>query len=188
MNDLQDKDNFSEKSALNCKLSWFLCVKGLRFSGVNDTDYRVYLLGNPVSLSLVFFIHAFTTLVWSTLIHWWLNAGFQVVWWMNLASLGLYLIMVAVASIALHRGFSLSQKRIGMIVDGGIMVAVALRRWFKHQMIVLYSALFQSILMCLREKEDCCSSVGCCTMHLSSLWAVCSTTTTTSLQCSSTAC
>lgn len=25
-------------------------IKGLRFSGVNETEYRVYLLGNPVSL------------------------------------------------------------------------------------------------------------------------------------------
>ncbi len=41
------------------------------------------------------------------------------VWWINLASLGLYLIMVAVASIAIQRGFSLGQKRIGMITDSG---------------------------------------------------------------------
>lgn len=26
-----------------------LSLQGLRFSGVNETDYRVYLLGNPVS-------------------------------------------------------------------------------------------------------------------------------------------
>lgn len=25
--------------------------QGLRFSGINDTDFRVYLLGNPVSAS-----------------------------------------------------------------------------------------------------------------------------------------
>lgn len=31
-------------------------VKGLRFSGVNETEYRVYLLGNPVgSLHLLHF-------------------------------------------------------------------------------------------------------------------------------------
>uniref|UniRef100_A0A7N8XP28 Protein O-mannosyl-transferase 2 n=1 Tax=Mastacembelus armatus TaxID=205130 RepID=A0A7N8XP28_9TELE len=61
---------------------WPINYQGLRFSGVNETEYRVYLLGNPV------------------------------VWWTNLASLGLYLIMVAVASVALQRGFSLGQKRI----------------------------------------------------------------------------
>lgn len=38
----------------NCSHSLLVCVKGLRFSGVNDTDYRVYLLGNPVSLSPVY--------------------------------------------------------------------------------------------------------------------------------------
>lgn len=47
----------------------------------------------------------------------WLSPVFQVVWWINLASLGLYVIMVAVASVALQRGFSLGQKRIGMVTD-----------------------------------------------------------------------
>ncbi|XP_030298848.1 protein O-mannosyl-transferase 2 [Sparus aurata] len=75
---LKPKDN-----EMNSKpWHWPINYQGLRFSGVNDTDYRVYLLGNPV------------------------------VWWINLASLGLYVIMVAVASVALQRGFSLGQKRI----------------------------------------------------------------------------
>uniref|UniRef100_A0A665W358 Protein O-mannosyl-transferase 2 n=1 Tax=Echeneis naucrates TaxID=173247 RepID=A0A665W358_ECHNA len=74
---LKPKDN-----EMNSKpWHWPINYQGLRFSGVNETEYRVYLLGNPV------------------------------LWWMNLASLGLYLIMVAVASVALQRGFSLSQKR-----------------------------------------------------------------------------
>lgn len=47
---------------------------------------------------------------------------FQVVWWINLVSLGLYLSMVAVASIAIQRGFSLGQKRSGMINDSGMTV------------------------------------------------------------------
>lgn len=72
----------------------------------------------------------------------WLNTLHQVVWWVNLASLGLYLIMVAVASIAIQRGVSLGQKRIGMIIECGtiakslcwqIVVATAVKRWFKHQ-------------------------------------------------------
>lgn len=46
------------------------------------------------------------------------------VWWINLASLGLYLIMVAVASIALQRGFSLGQKRLGMIIDSQAFFAL----------------------------------------------------------------
>uniref|UniRef100_A0A671YU75 Protein O-mannosyl-transferase 2 n=1 Tax=Sparus aurata TaxID=8175 RepID=A0A671YU75_SPAAU len=80
---LKPKDN-----EMNSKpWHWPINYQGLRFSGVNDTDYRVYLLGNPV------------------------------VWWINLASLGLYVIMVAVASVALQRGFSLGQKRIGMVID-----------------------------------------------------------------------
>lgn len=40
----------------------------------------------------------------------------QVVWWVNLASLGLYLIMVAVAAVTLKRGFSLSQRRMGIVL------------------------------------------------------------------------
>ncbi|KAK5599219.1 Protein O-mannosyl-transferase 2 [Crenichthys baileyi] len=61
---------------------WPINYQGLRFSGVNETEYRVYLLGNPV------------------------------VWWINLASLGLYLIMVALASVVIQRGISPQQKRI----------------------------------------------------------------------------
>lgn len=71
---------------------WPINYQGLRFSGVNHTDYRVYLLGNPV------------------------------VWWINLASLGLYLIMVAVAAVTLKRGFSLSQRRMehcSVLMTGG---------------------------------------------------------------------
>ncbi|CAL8300074.1 unnamed protein product [Boreogadus saida] len=60
---------------------WPINYQGLRFSGVNETEYRVYLLGNPVT------------------------------WWLNLACLGLYAVMVAVASIALQRDVHLSQKR-----------------------------------------------------------------------------
>uniref|UniRef100_A0AAQ5YGK2 Protein O-mannosyl-transferase 2 n=1 Tax=Amphiprion ocellaris TaxID=80972 RepID=A0AAQ5YGK2_AMPOC len=78
---LKPKDN-----EMNSKpWHWPINYQGLRFSGVNETEYRVYLLGNPV------------------------------VWWLNLASLGLYLIMVAVASVTIQRGFSLGPKRIGMI-------------------------------------------------------------------------
>uniref|UniRef100_A0A8C9XH70 Protein O-mannosyl-transferase 2 n=1 Tax=Sander lucioperca TaxID=283035 RepID=A0A8C9XH70_SANLU len=89
---LKPKDN-----EMNSKpWHWPINYQGLRFSGVNDTEYRVYLLGNPV------------------------------VWWMNLASLGLYPIMVAVVSIAIQRGFSLSQKRIGhshvLMREGGLLL------------------------------------------------------------------
>lgn len=180
---------------------FFICVKGLRFSGVNDTDYRVYLLGNPVSIFKIY-IHLQIHFIVVALDHFavmcsWLKPVFQVVWWINLASLGLYVIMVAVASIALQRGFSLGQKRIGMVINCDstahffapialIMVARTGKRC-KHQIHVLH-VVSQRILMCSWEKEDCCSSAGCCTMHLSTPWAVCSTTTTTSLRCSSTAC
>lgn len=30
---------------------FILSMKGLRFSGVNETEYRVYLLGNPVGVT-----------------------------------------------------------------------------------------------------------------------------------------
>ncbi|XP_061552168.1 protein O-mannosyl-transferase 2 [Phycodurus eques] len=74
---LKPKDN-----EMNSKpWHWPINYQGLRFSGVNETEYRVYLLGNPV------------------------------VWWLNLASLGLYLILVAVASVAFQRGISVAQRR-----------------------------------------------------------------------------
>ncbi|CAB1429412.1 unnamed protein product [Pleuronectes platessa] len=60
---------------------WPINYQGIRFSGVIATQYRVYLLGNPV------------------------------IWWMNLACLGMYLVMVVVASVALQRGFTLDQRR-----------------------------------------------------------------------------
>lgn len=44
----------------------------------------------------------------------------QVVWWINLASLGLYVVMVMIASVVLQRGLSLAQKRIGVIFDSAL--------------------------------------------------------------------
>ncbi|XP_042074178.1 protein O-mannosyl-transferase 2 isoform X3 [Haplochromis burtoni] len=95
---LKPKDN-----EMNSKpWHWPINYQGLRFSGVNATEYRVYLLGNPV------------------------------VWWINLASLGLYLTMVAVASIATQRGFSLGQQRIEhslVLVRGGGLLMLG---WLLH--------------------------------------------------------
>ncbi|XP_008282287.1 protein O-mannosyl-transferase 2 [Stegastes partitus] len=95
---LKPKDN-----EMNSKpWHWPINYQGLRFSGVNETEYRVYLLGNPV------------------------------VWWMNLASLGLYLIMVAVASITIQRGFSLGIKRIEqsrVLMRGGGLLLLG---WLLH--------------------------------------------------------
>lgn len=38
-----------EPESMTSLMELFYSPQGLRFSGVNDTDYRVYLLGNPVS-------------------------------------------------------------------------------------------------------------------------------------------
>uniref|UniRef100_A0A4W6ERM6 Protein O-mannosyl-transferase 2 n=1 Tax=Lates calcarifer TaxID=8187 RepID=A0A4W6ERM6_LATCA len=90
---LKPKDN-----EMNSKpWHWPINYQGLRFSGVNETEYRVYLLGNPV------------------------------IWWMNLATLGLYLIMVAVASVALQRGFSLEHACV-LMRGGGLL----LLGWLLH--------------------------------------------------------
>uniref|UniRef100_A0A8D3D3D7 Protein O-mannosyl-transferase 2 n=1 Tax=Scophthalmus maximus TaxID=52904 RepID=A0A8D3D3D7_SCOMX len=90
---LKPKDN-----EMNSKpWHWPLNYQGLRFSGVNETEYRVYLLGNPV------------------------------LWWTNLACLGLYLIMVAVASIALQRGFPLEHCHV-LMGGGGLL----LLGWMLH--------------------------------------------------------
>uniref|UniRef100_A0A8C3PEY1 Protein O-mannosyl-transferase 2 n=1 Tax=Chrysemys picta bellii TaxID=8478 RepID=A0A8C3PEY1_CHRPI len=59
---------------------WPINYQGLRFSGVNETDYRVYLLGNPV------------------------------VWWLNLVTIGLYLLMATCAIVAMKRGVQLTAE------------------------------------------------------------------------------
>ncbi|XP_023139146.2 protein O-mannosyl-transferase 2 isoform X2 [Amphiprion ocellaris] len=116
---LKPKDN-----EMNSKpWHWPINYQGLRFSGVNETEYRVYLLGNPV------------------------------VWWLNLASLGLYLIMVAVASVTIQRGFSLGPKRIGITVDillnsADLILQPPYSDWMQRvgQMVLLLSVLYSFYL------------------------------------------
>ncbi|KAM9571160.1 protein O-mannosyl-transferase 2 isoform 2-T2 [Salvelinus alpinus] len=95
---LKPKDN-----EMNSKpWHWPINYQGLRFSGVNETEYRVYLLGNPV------------------------------IWWLNLVSLGLYVVMVAVASLALHRGVQLDKRRIEhcrVLMEGGGLLLLG---WLLH--------------------------------------------------------
>uniref|UniRef100_A0A8D0FTA9 Protein O-mannosyl-transferase 2 n=1 Tax=Strix occidentalis caurina TaxID=311401 RepID=A0A8D0FTA9_STROC len=59
---------------------WPINYQGLRFSGVNETDYRVYLLGNPV------------------------------IWWLNLVTIGLYLLITVSTAVALKRGVQLTSE------------------------------------------------------------------------------
>ncbi|XP_064919870.1 protein O-mannosyl-transferase 2 isoform X1 [Columba livia] len=59
---------------------WPINYQGLRFSGVNETDYRVYLLGNPV------------------------------IWWLNLVTIGLYLLIAVSTAVALKRGVQLTSE------------------------------------------------------------------------------
>ncbi|KAI4900392.1 hypothetical protein NFI96_017768, partial [Prochilodus magdalenae] len=71
---------------------WPINYQGLRFSGVNETEYRVYLLGNPV------------------------------IWWLNLFSLGLFVVMVSLCSLALQRGAKLEGRRkaqFQVLMEGG---------------------------------------------------------------------
>uniref|UniRef100_A0A8C5G3H0 Protein O-mannosyl-transferase 2 n=1 Tax=Gouania willdenowi TaxID=441366 RepID=A0A8C5G3H0_GOUWI len=82
--------------------SHIVMIRGLRFSGVNDTEYRVYLLGNPV------------------------------VWWTHLFSLALYLLMVSVASLAIQRGLPLAAKRVEharVLKSGGGLLLLG---WLLH--------------------------------------------------------
>ncbi|XP_063049418.1 protein O-mannosyl-transferase 2 [Engraulis encrasicolus] len=81
---------------------WPINYQGIRFSGVNETDYRVYFLGNPV------------------------------LWWCNLACLGVYLVIVVLAASALHRGCDMDTKRHGhacVLTGGGVMLFVG---WLLH--------------------------------------------------------
>ncbi|XP_072130931.1 protein O-mannosyl-transferase 2 isoform X3 [Mobula birostris] len=54
---------------------WPINYQGLRFSGTNETEYRVYLLGNPV------------------------------IWWLNLSSLLIYLLLFSITVVYLQRGY-----------------------------------------------------------------------------------
>lgn len=63
---------------------WPINYQGLRFSGSNDTDFRVYLLGNPV------------------------------VWWLNLLSIILYLLFGSIFAVALQRGVRLPAEVEGL--------------------------------------------------------------------------
>ncbi|KAM9293961.1 protein O-mannosyl-transferase 2 [Gastrophryne carolinensis] len=59
---------------------WPINYQGLRFSGVNTTDTRIYLLGNPV------------------------------IWWLNLVCLGVYVVAASWAAVSLQRGLSMSAQ------------------------------------------------------------------------------
>ncbi|CAB1330914.1 unnamed protein product [Coregonus sp. 'balchen'] len=84
--------NIEDPINSKCSLHSIPFISGLRFSGVNETEYHVYLLGNPV------------------------------IWWLNLVSPGLYVVMVAAASLALRRGVQLDKRRTEhccMLMEGG---------------------------------------------------------------------
>ncbi|XP_058423419.1 protein O-mannosyl-transferase 2 isoform X2 [Diceros bicornis minor] len=79
-NGLKPKDNeFTSKP-----WHWPVNYQGLRFSGINDTDFRVYLLGNPV------------------------------VWWLNLLSIALYLLSGSIIAVAVQRGAHLPAEVEGL--------------------------------------------------------------------------
>ncbi|XP_058148957.1 protein O-mannosyl-transferase 2 isoform X2 [Dasypus novemcinctus] len=81
---------------------WPINYQGLRFSGINDTDFRVYLLGNPV------------------------------VWWLNLLSIVLYLLLGGIITFALQRGVHLPAEVEGLsqvLLRGGGQVLLG---WMLH--------------------------------------------------------
>ncbi|XP_005390250.1 PREDICTED: protein O-mannosyl-transferase 2 isoform X2 [Chinchilla lanigera] len=97
-NGLKPKDNdFTSKP-----WHWPINYQGLRFSGANGTDFRVYLLGNPV------------------------------VWWLNLVSIALYLLSGSIAAIAMQRGAKLPTEVEGLtrvLLQGGGQVLLG---WMLH--------------------------------------------------------
>ncbi|OPJ83264.1 protein O-mannosyl-transferase 2 isoform A [Patagioenas fasciata monilis] len=81
---------------------WPINYQGLRFSGVNETDYRVYLLGNPV------------------------------IWWLNLVTIGLYLLIAVSTAVALKRGVQLTselKELSGVVLCGGAQMMLG---WLLH--------------------------------------------------------
>ncbi|KAJ7417622.1 Protein O-mannosyl-transferase 2 [Willisornis vidua] len=82
-NGLKPKDN----EVTSKPWHWPINYQGLRFSGVNETDYRVYLLGNPV------------------------------IWWLNLVTIGLYFLITICTAVALKRGVQLTSELKGITWD-----------------------------------------------------------------------
>ncbi|XP_032811789.2 protein O-mannosyl-transferase 2 [Petromyzon marinus] len=81
---------------------WPINYRGQRFSGVNETDYRVYLLGNPV------------------------------IWWWNLGSLFVFLVMFCFLGFAIRRRCPLASKlqaRTPEFMDGGFWFFLG---WMLH--------------------------------------------------------
>ncbi|XP_044129402.1 protein O-mannosyl-transferase 2 isoform X2 [Bufo gargarizans] len=87
---------------------WPINYQGLRFSGVNATDFRIYLLGNPV------------------------------IWWLNLGGLALYAVLALCAAVSLRRGFSLPSQVTGVftrLLDSG---GLLLSGWLLHYVPFLF--------------------------------------------------
>ncbi|KAM4690845.1 protein O-mannosyl-transferase 2 [Rhinophrynus dorsalis] len=81
---------------------WPINYQGLRFSGVNATDFRVYLLGNPV------------------------------IWWLNLFCLGLYVLLFLCAAVSLKRGIAMSdqvKEACVLLLEGGGQLMLG---WLLH--------------------------------------------------------
>ncbi|MBN3299264.1 POMT2 transferase, partial [Amia calva] len=95
---LKPKDNEANSKPWH----WPINYQGLRFSGVNETEYRVYLLGNPV------------------------------IWWLNLFSIGLYAVMVSIGGVAVQRGAQLGERareRFRTLKEGGGLLILG---WLLH--------------------------------------------------------
>ncbi|KAM8921312.1 protein O-mannosyl-transferase 2 [Pelodytes ibericus] len=81
---------------------WPINFQGLRFSGINETDFRIYLLGNPV------------------------------IWWLNLGCLGLFGLMAVCAAVSLQRGISMSdqlKESCQVLLEGGGQLMLG---WLLH--------------------------------------------------------
>ncbi|KAG8562030.1 hypothetical protein GDO81_015569 [Engystomops pustulosus] len=134
---------------------WPINFQGLRFSGVNTTDFRIYLLGNPV------------------------------IWWLNLGNLVLYVILALSAAVALKRGFSLSSEVTEVftfLLEAGRLL---ISGWFLHYVPfffmgrVLYyhhyfpAMLFSSMLtaVTLSSLLQLCTAVLCPT-HRQAMYVV----------------
>lgn len=68
------------------------------------------------------------------------------IWWLNLVSLGLYMVMVAVASLALRRGVQLDKRRIGRSFQN-VPVSV-MSNSFEYLILTLICVCAQSIVAC----------------------------------------
>lgn len=123
---------------------WPINFQGIRFSGGNETETRIYLLGNPI------------------------------IWWLNLICLGVFALTALCAAVCIQRGISLSnhmKKNCQVLLEGGGQLMLG---WLLHYCpfyfmgrILYYHHYFPAMLFsCMLTAVTCSFLMNSCTGFL----------------------